>query len=107
MMSLTYYPAAITQDEGVCPEAGYGVVFPDLPGCVSGGDSVEDASEMAAPALALHVEGMMEEGLALPPPSAPGDLPEWLQSVPGRIVKTLLVPVEASPAKTDAIHFRA
>jgi predicted RNase H-like HicB family nuclease len=90
-MTLRYYPALITRDDGA---TGFGVVFPDLPGCVSGGDTVQEAAEMAAEALALHVEGMMEEGLALPPASAPGEVPPWLVDVPGQIVTAVLVPVD-------------
>jgi predicted RNase H-like HicB family nuclease len=44
-MALRYDPAPITQDDGVGEDAGYGVVFPDLPGCVSGGDTVRQAAE--------------------------------------------------------------
>jgi predicted RNase H-like HicB family nuclease len=92
-MASRYYPALITRDEG--DAGGFGVVFPDLPGCVSGGDSVTDAAESAAEALALHLEGMVEEGLPLPDPSAPGEVPVWLEDIPGRIVTTVLVPADA------------
>jgi predicted RNase H-like HicB family nuclease len=90
-----FYRALIVQDEGDKPEDGYGVVFPDLPGCTSSGDTVEQAYEHAFEALALHIEGMVEEGTALPAPSpfnAP--LPRWLAGTPGRIERTVLVPVK-------------
>jgi predicted RNase H-like HicB family nuclease len=90
-----FYRALIVQDEGDTPEDGYGVVFPDLPGCTSGGDTVEQAYEHAFEALALHVEGMREEGLALPEPApfnAP--LPPWLADATGRVERTVLVPVK-------------
>ena len=38
-------------------EAGYGVSFPDFPGCVSVGDTVDDAIRHGSEALAFHVEG--------------------------------------------------
>ncbi|HEV2337065.1 MAG TPA: type II toxin-antitoxin system HicB family antitoxin, partial [Stellaceae bacterium] len=65
-----------------------------LPGCASSGDTVEEAYAHAFEALALHVEGMIEEGAALPDPS-PFDapLPQWLADVPGRIAREVLVPV--------------
>lgn len=48
----------------------FGVFFPDLPGCVSSGRTAEEAVIGAQEALALHIEGMMEDGLALPTPSS-------------------------------------
>ena len=47
---------------------GYGVSFPDFPGCVSSGKTIEDALREAAEALALHVEGMREDGDKIPKP---------------------------------------
>jgi predicted RNase H-like HicB family nuclease len=93
-LETQFYRALITQDEDDEPRHGYGVVFPDLPGCTSSGDTVEQAYEHAFEALALHIEGMVEEGAALPAPSpfyAP--LPHWLAGVPGRIERAVLVPV--------------
>jgi predicted RNase H-like HicB family nuclease len=48
---------------------GFGVYFPDLAGCTSGGDTLEHAITNAGEALALHVAGMIEDGLALPAPT--------------------------------------
>ncbi len=47
----------------------YGVDFPDLPGCVTAGRTLEEARRAAAEALALHLEGMAEDGEAVPVPS--------------------------------------
>jgi|SRR5580658_1627039 predicted RNase H-like HicB family nuclease len=47
---------------------GYGVSFPDFPGCVSAGRTIEDALREAAEALALHVDGMREDGDKIPKP---------------------------------------
>ncbi len=49
----------------------YGVYFPDLPGCVSGGESVEEAMRSAKEALLLHLYGMEEDGENIPEPSEP------------------------------------
>jgi Uncharacterized conserved protein len=38
-------------------KGGYGVVFPDLPGCISVGDNYEDAVQMAHEALSLYADG--------------------------------------------------
>ena len=51
--TLTEYIALFECDE----EAGYGVVFPDLPGCFSAGDDYDDAVRNAHEALALYAEG--------------------------------------------------
>jgi len=47
---------------------GYGVSFPDFPGCVSAASTIEDALREAAEALALHVDGMREDGAKIPKP---------------------------------------
>lgn len=52
----------------------YGVSFPDFPGCVTAGSSLEEARSMAAEALAFHVAGMREDGEAIPEPSTLDDL---------------------------------
>ena len=47
----------------------FGVSFPDFPGCVTAGKTLDEARRMAAEALALHVEGMIEDGEEIPTPS--------------------------------------
>jgi predicted RNase H-like HicB family nuclease len=94
-LDTRFYRALIVQDDGDGSTDGYGVVFPDLPGCISSGDTVEQAYEYAFEALALHIEGMNEEGLALPEPTpfnAP--LPPWLADATGKIDRLVLVPVK-------------
>lgn len=49
-------------------EAGFGVSFPDFAGCVSVGDTVDDAVRQGSEALAFHVEGLMVDGEAIPSP---------------------------------------
>jgi predicted RNase H-like HicB family nuclease len=50
-------------------DSDYGVSFPDLPGCVSAGGTLDEARLMAAEALALHLEGLVADGEAAPEPS--------------------------------------
>lgn len=45
---------------------GYGVSFPDFPGCVSDGATPDEALARAEEALGFHVEGMEEDGLPIP-----------------------------------------
>jgi predicted RNase H-like HicB family nuclease len=47
----------------------YGVVVPDLPGCFSAGDTLEEAMTNAREAILLHMEGLLEDQEALPKPS--------------------------------------
>lgn len=47
----------------------FGVSFPDFPGCITAGKTLDEAHRMAAQALALHISGMLEDGDAIPAPS--------------------------------------
>jgi predicted RNase H-like HicB family nuclease len=50
-------------------DSDFGVSFPDFPGCVSAGSTLEEARRMAEEALALHIHGMIEDGDEIPVPS--------------------------------------
>ncbi len=52
----------------------YGVSFPDFPGCISAGSTLDEARRMAVEALAFHVQGMREDGEEIPEPSTLDDL---------------------------------
>lgn len=68
---------------------GYGVYFPDLPGCISFGSSFEEAQRSAAEALGLHLYGMEQDGDEIPVPSkAPKIDPE---TAPGFLVSLVTV----------------
>jgi predicted RNase H-like HicB family nuclease len=45
----------------------FGASFPDFLGCTTVADSLDAIMPKAAEALAFHVEGMIEDGLSLPP----------------------------------------
>jgi predicted RNase H-like HicB family nuclease len=51
-------------------DSDFGVSFPDFPGVITAGTTLDDARAMAEEALALHIEGMVEDGEAVPEPSA-------------------------------------
>ena len=59
---MAAYIALLRKDAG----SDYGVDFPDLPGCVTVGRTLEEARRAAADALALHLESMAEDGEAAP-----------------------------------------
>ena len=48
--------------------AGYGVSFPDFPGCVAVGETLDGAVRQGCEALAFHVEGLSEDGAPIPSP---------------------------------------
>jgi predicted RNase H-like HicB family nuclease len=59
-----FYPAAIHKD----PESAYGVTIPDLPGCFSAGDTVEEAIANGTEAIECHIEGLLIDGEDIPMP---------------------------------------
>lgn len=63
-----YYPIAIERGDA---KHAYGVVVPDLPGCFSAGDTMDEALTNAREAILLHLEGLLDAGEAIP---APGDI---------------------------------
>lgn len=63
---MTQYIALIHKE----PTSDYGVSFPDFPGCISAGETLDEARDMATEALSLHIEGMTEDGDSLPLPSS-------------------------------------
>ena len=52
------------------PDSDYGVSFPDLPGCISAGATLDEARAMASEALAMHLEALRDDGEPLPIPSS-------------------------------------
>lgn len=46
----------------------YGVIVPDLPGCFSAGDTLDEAFANAQEAIDLHVETLLEDGEDIPSP---------------------------------------
>lgn len=49
-------------------DIGYSVYVPDLPGCVSVGESRDEAIEMITEAIELHIESLREHGEEVPTP---------------------------------------
>ena len=48
----------------------FGVSFPDFPGCITAGKTLDEAHRLAAEALSFHIEGMVEDGEPIPAPSS-------------------------------------
>jgi predicted RNase H-like HicB family nuclease len=62
---MRHYIALIHKD----PDSDFGVSFPDFPGCVSAGSTLQEAFTMATEALSGHIACMAEEGFSIPEPS--------------------------------------
>lgn len=60
------YIALLRKDK----DSDYGVEFPDFPGCVTAGKTLEEAQTFAKEALEFHVRGMLEDGEGIPEPSS-------------------------------------
>jgi predicted RNase H-like HicB family nuclease len=67
---MRHYIALVRKD----PNSEFGVEFPDFPGCISAGGTLDEAARGAADALELHVEGLLEDGEGIPEPSALDDI---------------------------------
>jgi len=51
------------------PESDYGVSFPDFPGCITAGGTLDEAKDMAVEALTGHIRAMLDDGEEIPLPS--------------------------------------
>jgi predicted RNase H-like HicB family nuclease len=67
------YPIILHTDD----HQDFGVTVPDLPGCFSAGDSIEEAIDNACEAILAHSEGMAEDGESIPLPSKFVDIADF------------------------------
>ena len=67
MLKKLFYPAIFTPED----DGGYSVAFPDMDGCFTQGETIEEAYEMAFDALGLEIEFLESEKRTIPSPSAP------------------------------------
>jgi len=92
------YIALLRKEEG----SSYGVDFPDFPGCITGGESLDVAYKEAPEALQFHIKGMLEDGEEIPEPTSLEDImadPDnedtvpFLVQVPGAKTKRINITV--------------
>jgi predicted RNase H-like HicB family nuclease len=65
-------------------KSDFGVSFPDFPGCITAGENIDEAKDMAQEALTLHIQGMFEDGEQLPVPSRLEDIindPDYVNAI--------------------------
>jgi predicted RNase H-like HicB family nuclease len=90
------YIALVYKDAGT----SYGVSFPDVPGCISAGDTFEQAVANAAEALAGHLALMRADGDTIPAPRSFEELkqdPTFVDDAADAIV-TIVAPRRARAA---------
>jgi predicted RNase H-like HicB family nuclease len=56
--------------------ANYSAYFPDLPGCIATGATPADTKARMREAIELHIQGLTEDRLPIPEPSAQVDIVE-------------------------------
>jgi predicted RNase H-like HicB family nuclease len=91
---------AIVEDAGA--EKAVGIWFPDLPGCFSAGDDIDEALRNAQEALALYADSQAKEGRVLPAPrtvSALRDDPAVAADLREHIVALVALPTAAHAAE--------
>src|ERR1700678_1237448 len=93
------YIAYLHKDKG----SDFGVSFPDFPGCITAGKTLEEARKLAVEALKLHMAGMIEDGEALPEAST---LDQLARDPAMKGAVAFLVSAEA-PEKTVLVNITA
>ena len=83
------------------PDSDYGVSFPDLPGVISAGKTLDEARDMGAEALALHLEGLAADGEAAPEPSS---LEEIMKDAQNKDGVAVLIAAPAADVKSVRIN---
>ena len=51
----------------------YSTYLPDVPGCIATGETIEEAKKNITEALAMHMQGLVEDGLSSPEPKTKAD----------------------------------
>lgn len=54
-------------------ERNYSAYVPDLPGCIATGPSVPEVQDAIRHAIELHLAGMRQDGMTIPPPTSEVD----------------------------------
>lgn len=76
-----------------CCRASYGAHLPDVPGCIAVSTDIIQVKQLIMDGLALHLEGILEDGDEVPPARTTHLLGEDLQDVVEQVVVSIKVPV--------------
>ncbi len=107
LATISQIPSTMTQFIALLHKngrKGYGVCFPDFPGCVSAGKMIEEALREAADALALHVDGMRQDGAKIPEPRTVEAIRDaghdWVVFEEAIVATVPLLPSQGPPSPT-------
>ncbi len=90
------FPAILSFDED-----GISVEFPDLPGCLTCGDSTEEAINRAKEALGLHLYGMEEDNDLIPEPTNIKNLHLESDQIP--VLIDVVMPIHRKAIENQAV----
>lgn len=90
-MNLDYYLSLPYKIEIVpdIEEGGYGVCIPDLPGCISTGNTINEAMDNIIDAKKAWLEAALDDGIIIPEPSSEENLSNYSGQFKLRIPKSL------------------
>ena len=83
------------------PGSDYGVSFPDFPGVVTAGRTLDEARAMAEEALGFHIEGLVEDGESIPEPA---NLEQVMADTANRDGVAVLVPVGTPASRAVRVN---
>lgn len=94
---MTIYIALLRKEH----HSDFGVDFPDFPGCVTAGKTLDEARRMAVEALELHIHGMIEDHDPIPEPST---LDVVMEDNHNRDAVAFLVEIATKPARNVRVN---
>lgn len=95
---MANYIAVVHRD----PKGDFGVSFPDFPGCITAGATIDEAKDRAHDALSLHIESLLDDGLDVAAPSKLEDIidrPDY-----GDAVAVLVISVSEAKPKSIRVN---
>jgi len=95
---VTKYIGIIDKDKN----SEYGIRFPDFPGCISVGETLDEVYNMGNEALEFHIEGIVEDKEDIPVPSKLEELKKDPDNI--NAAAFVVIPVEIPESKTKRIN---
>jgi len=96
--TMTSYIAIIHKDK----DSDYGVSFPDFPGCISAGSTLDEARAMGQEALEVYTDYLLAEGHDLP---APMTMEEAYRAAhPGGLFAAVMIPLEGGRSRMERVN---
>ena len=100
-MLKKHYPGIVTRDERISDTLG--VHFPDFDGCVTVGQTLDEAYQNACEALKFHIDGLIEDGDPIPAPGWADIEQDSYDDAESRLVAVVAIPVDV-PTKAKRIN---